>query len=153
MSGKENKTKQPPGFTLIEMTVVLFLVALMVGLSSILMADRLLPLANLDAAARDMAATLRRARALALANGDERKVVLDFDSRDCSLEGVGSWKIPAGIGVAARDPLYGDVGKGKYEIRFAANGGSQCVDLVLWNIKRILVVRQDPVLGAVTIGR
>jgi len=138
------------GYALLEVVIVLFLITLIVGLSSFFVVDSM-PGANLDAAAREVSATIRRARVLAMLNSEERRIIMDLDAKNYGMEGFGFKRIPGNVGMMALDPLHGEVKNGKYEIRFTANGSIVGGDLVLWNSKRTITVRPDPVLGSVTL--
>jgi general secretion pathway protein H len=142
--------KLPSGFTLIELMVVLFLMTLVLGLSSLFFAGTL-PSSRLSAAGRELSATIRQARSLAQSNGATQVVLFDLDARKYGIEGRGARGIPQDIGIRAIDPLYGAVQRGTYRILFDAMGGVEGAAIELWNNKRLIRIVTDPIVGTVTI--
>ena len=141
------------GFTLLELVIVLFLAALMVGMGIIAMMGRL-PAAKLDAAAREMSATMRQARALARAHMQKQSVVVDLDARSYGIEGKPSRKIPHEIGIRIDDPLAGEVERGVHRLAFSPHGGIDGGAVVMTAGRRVVSIRPDPVMGfAVSRGK
>jgi prepilin-type N-terminal cleavage/methylation domain-containing protein len=143
-------SQRPSGFTLIELTIVLFLMALMLGLSTLFFANTL-PSSRLNAAGRELSATIRQARSLAQSNGTAQTVVLDFDARKYGIEGRGARSLPQDVGIRVIDPLYGAVQQGTYRVSFDATGGVEGAAIELWNNKRLLRIVTDPIVGTVTL--
>ncbi len=135
---------------LLELTVVLFLMALVLGLSSLFFAKSL-PSARLNAVGRELSATLRQARSLAQSDGVAQAVVINFDANNYGIEGRGTRSIPQGIGIRAIDPLLGPVQHGQYRILFDAIGGNEAAAIELWNNKKLIRIVTDPIVGTVTI--
>jgi len=77
------------GFTLVEMLVVLVVIGLIVSLAPMAF-DRLLPGRRLEAAARELADTLRTARSLAIRDDRSRFVVIDVGARTARIDGTRS---------------------------------------------------------------
>jgi len=77
------------GFTLVEMLVVLVVIGLIVSLAPMAF-ERLLPGRRLDAAARELAGTLRMARSLAIRDDRSRFVVIDVGARTALIDGTRS---------------------------------------------------------------
>jgi general secretion pathway protein H len=112
-----------PGFTLVEMLVVLALVALITAIS--------LPYSvksgaarQLDAAAEIVAAQLRTARSAAIAANDQRDLAFDLKARTISgPAGLRATTLPAEItlSVTTADNLVQDI---TAAITFFADGGS-----------------------------
>ena len=138
------------GFTLIELTMVLFLVALMVSLSALFFGNTL-PSTKLNATGRELSATIRQARSLAQLNGTSQAVLVNLDTRRYGIEGRGTRSIPPEIGIKVTDPLLGEVQGGTYRILFEATGGVEGAIIDLWNKKRIMRIVTDPILGTVTL--
>jgi type II secretion system protein H len=138
------------GFTLIELTVVLFLMALMLGLSTLFFA-KTLPSSRLNAAGRELSATIRQARSLAQSNGTTQAVLLDLDAHKFGIEGRGARSLPPDTGIRVIDPLYGAVQQGTYRVSFDATGGVDAAAIELWNSKRLLRIVTDPIVGTVTL--
>lgn len=138
------------GFTLLELLIVLFLATLITGLSAVFFANTL-PSTKLSAAARDLSATIRHARALAQINGKSQVVVIDLDSRNYGLEGRGAKGIPPDVNIRVIDPFSGDIDKGQYNIVAYNTGAVNGCTVVLWNNKKTVSIQTDPVVGAVVI--
>lgn len=136
------------GFTLLELIIVIFLVTLMIGLSAAYFAGSL-PSGRFNAAAREIASTIRQARHLATLNGDKQVVTIDMDAGSYGIEGRGERKLPPGIDIKVIDPLAGDITKGKYHMVFRASGSSESGSIVLWNSSRTAQINIDPVAGSV----
>ena len=141
------------GFTLLELIIVLFLGALMVGMGIVAMMGRL-PAAKLDAAAREMSATMRQARALARTHMAKQSIVVDLDGRSFGIEGRPSRKIPEEIGVRIDEPPAGEADRGVHRLVFAPHGGIDGGAVVLTAGRRVVTFRPDPVTGfAVSRGK
>jgi prepilin-type N-terminal cleavage/methylation domain-containing protein len=143
-------SKLPSGFTLIELTVVLFLIALIVGLSAVFFGNTLLS-AKLNATGRELSATIRQARSLAQLNGTSEAVLVNLDTRRYGIEGRGTRSIPPEIGIKVIDPLLGEVQAGTYRILFEATGGIEGATIDIWNRSRLLRIATDPIVGTVTL--
>ena len=140
----------PSGFTLIELSVVLFLMALLVSLSAIFFGNTL-PSAKLSATGRELAATIRQARSLAQIKGTSQTVLVNLDTRRYGIEGRSARSIPPEIGIKVMDPLFGEVQVGTYRILFDATGGVEGATIDLWNRNRLLRIFTDPIVGTVTL--
>ena len=138
------------GFTLLELIIVLFLMSLILGLSTIFFANSL-PSSRLNAAAREMSATIRHARHLALINGEKQTMIINLDSRYYSIEGIARKNIPSGITLKVIDPLLGEIRKGEYPIIFNATGAMEGGTIVLSTEKKTVTIQLDPVVGSVVI--
>jgi len=144
------KKNEGAGFTLLELTIVLFIISLILGLSTVFFAN-LLPSSRLDATAKNISSTIRYARSLARISGEIQFVTIDFDSRKYGIEGRGEESIPSEINIKVIDPLSGEVSSGKYRLRFNTAWGIEGGTIVLWNKKRTVNIEVDPIVGAVVI--
>ena len=131
------------GFTLLELIIVLFLMTLILGMSTLFFAN-VLPSNRLNA-------TIREARSLARINGVSQVVTIDFDSGQYGIEGRGSREIPSDISIKVIDPAAGEVRQGKYQFIFHPSGGIEGGTIVLWNTKKVIAIEPDPVAGSVVI--
>jgi len=138
------------GFTLLELIIVLFFIALILGLSTLFFANTL-PSSRLNATAREISATIRHARHLALVNGQKETVIINLDSRYFSLEGIAQKNIPSGITLKVIDPLLGEVHRGEYPIVIESTGAMEGGTIVLSSGKKIESIQLDPVVGSVVI--
>lgn len=160
MTSNKRTGKNPPritghrsrcrGFTLLELLIVIFLATLILSLSAAFFANTL-PSAKLNAAARDLSATVRHARALAQINGESQAVTIDLDARKFGMEGRVTKGIPADVNIKITDPFYGEVFKGQYTIVAYNTGAVSGCTIDLWNKKRTVRIQTDPVVGAVMI--
>lgn len=136
------------GFTLLELIIVMVLVALVLGLSSVFVASNL-PSARLSAVAREISATVLLARAQAETRGKAQTLTINLDARQYALDGKTLRTLPSDVTVRVTDPLLGDVVGGTYTLRFDPYGPHPAASILLRNPTRQLVVELDPVAGAV----
>ena len=142
-----NKDK---GFTLLELTVVMFLVGLMLSLAGVLFSNTL-PSSKFSATTREMAATIRHARTLAQLRGENQTVTIDMEARKYGIDTVTAKDIPPGIFIKIIDPLSGDVQTGKYQFNFPSIGGIEGGTIVLWNSKKTARIEIDPIVGSAVV--
>lgn len=138
------------GFTLLEMIIVTFLIALILGLSTMFFANTL-PSSRLNATAREMSATIRHAKHLACINGEKQTITIDLDSKYYDIEGIVRKNIPSAINIKMIDPLLGEIRNGKYPIVFNATGSMEGGTIVLSTGKKSVSIQLDPVVGSVVI--
>lgn len=138
------------GFTLIEVMMVMVLILIILGVSTMFFANRL-PSENLNAAGREMSAMLRFARLLAKNSGEPRSVLINLDTGRYGIPGVQTRSIPRDIIVKITDPLEGDITRGEHSITFNESGGAEWGRITLTGGKRVLHIDLDPVLGAVVV--
>jgi prepilin-type N-terminal cleavage/methylation domain-containing protein len=142
--------RKDPGFTLLELIIVLFLMTLIMGMATLFFAN-VLPSNRLNATVRSVSATIREARSLARINGVSQVVTIDFDSNQYGIEGRGAREFPDGISVKVIDPAAGEVRQGKYQFIFHPSGGIEGGTIVLGNGKKVIAIQPDPVAGSVVI--
>ena len=148
---KHLKSKIPDtGFTLLETIIVLFFMALILGLSTIFFANTL-PSNRLNATAREISATIRHARHIALINGEKQTMIINLDSRFYGIEGIAQKGIPSGITLWVIDPLLGEVRNGEYPVVFHSTGSMEGGTIELSSGKKIVSIQLDPVVGSVVI--
>jgi len=138
------------GFTLIELMIVIFLITLVLGLSTVFFAKTLFS-SRLTATARDLSATIRYARSLAEASGERQVVTIDLDSKSYGIAGRGSKIIPPDIAIKVVDPLSGEVPGGKFNITVNGIGGIDGGKVILTYGKRSVSIETDPIVGTVMI--
>jgi hypothetical protein len=131
----------------LELLIVLALVTLIVGISTLFFVNTL-PASKLNATARDISSTIRSARVLAQINNMEQVMTIDMDSNRYGIEGRGGRSIPPGMHIKVMDPFSGEIREGTYHMRFHAYGtGGGTV--VVWNDKKSVSIQVDPITGPV----
>jgi general secretion pathway protein H len=141
-----SKLSASDGFTLLELTIVLFLAMLMMGMGIVVMMNRL-PAAKLDAAVREMSAMMRQARVLAKIQGEIQVIVVDLGARSYGIEGKKQRKIPEEIRLEIDDSLTGIADNGIYRLVFSPFGGIDGGTVMLSTGQRIISIKPDPILG------
>lgn len=138
------------GFTLLELIIVLFLSAIILSIAGVFF-SKTLSSSKLNAAAREISATIREAKSLALTGGEKQTVTINIDSREYGIAGRGSKSLPGDVQVMAVDPFDGEIRNGEYDITFQPYGGVVGGTVVLWNSKRTVSIQLDPVVGSTII--
>jgi general secretion pathway protein H len=145
---KEFVKNREKGFTLLEIIVVITLVVLILGFSTLFFGNAL-PGARLNSAARELSAMMRYAKILAQNNGEPQTVLINIDTRRYGIEGVQTRSIPQGINIRVTDPVAGEVSGGDYAVLFHESGIAEGGTITLWNSKRRLNIELDPIVGSV----
>jgi general secretion pathway protein H len=135
------------GFTLLELIVVLFIIGLICGFSTVFVAKGL-PSAKLNATARELSATIRHARALALMNCEAQRIVVDVEARQYGIEGHPRKSIPADVIMKTADPVSGEATAENRSIRFAPDGSYEGASVWLANKTLTVRIDTDPVVGS-----
>ncbi len=141
------KHRGSAGFTLIEIMMVMVLIVIILGVSTVFFANRL-PSENLTATGREMSAMLRFARLLARNSGEPRSVFINLDTGRYGIPGVQTRRIPGDVAVRITDPLEGDMMRGEYTVVFNGSGGSNWGRITLTGGRKAIRIDIDPVLGA-----
>lgn len=142
--------KREKGFILLELIVVLLLMAVILGMSTLLFTN-LLPSQKFHATVREVSATIREARSLAQINSERQYMVLDLDAKQYGIEGRGSREVPEDISMKVLDPFAGEILEGKYSLVFHPSGGIEGGTIVLWNSKKTAEIQTDPIGGSVIV--
>lgn len=138
--------KNRQGFTLLELIIVISLVIIILGISTVFFAN-ILPKGKFDTLVRDISSTIRLAKAISQMGSDSQTVVIDLDSKRYGIEGRGYRDIPSNVDVKISDPFLGEIARGRYEFRVQAGvfeGGL----IILSDGKRSARINIDPVVGA-----
>ncbi len=130
--------------------IVLFLISLIMGLSAVYFSNAM-PSTKLNAAVRELSATIRYARTLAMIDGKLQTLNIDLDAKRYGIEGRGYKDIDSGITIMALDPFAGEVRNGTYRLMFQASGGVQGGTIVLGSGKKKVSIGLDPVVGSVVV--
>ncbi len=144
------KKKDKCGFTLLEMLLVLALISLIVGITSVHYVNNL-PSARLQSTARELAAALRSIKVSARLNHEPKALVLDLNTRQYYVSNNQVKTIPADIWMKVVDSASEEKLEGKHEIVFEPEGATECGRIVLWNERKSVSIQIDPVIGAVVI--
>ncbi len=138
------------GFTMIEILIVIFLITLILAISTV-MFSRLLPSSRLSTTAREISTTIKYARTLAQRTGEKQTVVIDLDAHRYGIEGRGDKEVPFGVTIKVNDPLSGEVSRGTYPIVLYANGGMEGGIIEVSGGQKRLLVEIDPVVGSLVV--
>jgi general secretion pathway protein H len=138
------------GFTLFELLIVLVILGLTVAVAVPLFA-RALPGLELTSSARTVAATLREARSLAIANNREVAVAVDIDRRSIDLAGLRTEFLDEGISLRLFTAAEELIDRGAGRIRFYPDGTSTGGRVRLIGAGRLYDVDIDWITGAVAI--
>jgi general secretion pathway protein H len=147
---KKLKKETENGFTLLEMIVVVFLITLILGISTPFFINSLSS-GRFNATTREISATIRYARSLAQIQGERKIITIDLDAKNYTLEGYRTKDIPSDINVKVIDPLLGEIQQGKYQIVVDSIGHIEGGTIVLWNNKKKATIQPDPIVGTVVI--
>ncbi|MGO9614127.1 MAG: prepilin-type N-terminal cleavage/methylation domain-containing protein [Dissulfurispiraceae bacterium] len=145
-----DRSSAKAGFTLLEVVIVICLILLILGLSTLFFANTF-PSSRLEATARQLCATIREARALAQIRGERQIISIDLDSKQYGIEGRGQKTISPDISIKVVDPLLGELYKGQCQIIANADGIAEGGTVVLSNSRKTFQIQMDPVIGAVII--
>jgi general secretion pathway protein H len=138
------------GFTLLELIIVLALIGIMCGFSTLFL-SRGLPSAQLNTVARDISSVVRHARALASLQRENQVVIIDVKNRVYGIKGRALKTIPEGITIETIDPATGQAAKDGCTLRFYATGGQETGSVIVKNKDKALRINTDPVAGSVTV--
>jgi type II secretory pathway pseudopilin PulG len=144
------KRNKNVGFTLLELIIVLFLVTVILGLSTLIFANAL-PSHRLNATVRHISATIKQARSLARIHSQTQSVTIDLDAKQYGIEGYSFKDIPSDIAIKVIDPMAGEVYEGKYYFVSYAGGNIEGGTIVLWTSKKTVSIQIDPIVGSVVI--
>ncbi|MFQ3573915.1 MAG: prepilin-type N-terminal cleavage/methylation domain-containing protein [Thermodesulfovibrionales bacterium] len=135
------------GFTLLEMIITLFIIALIVGLSTVTFISRQ-PSEMMNSSARDIVSTLKYARSLAQSTGEIKVVKFNIDTGFFEIEGKKERRLPEGAKIVFNDHLHGVTNRGIYRIEFYPSGLSGYADITLEGHNKTIKIGIDPVVGA-----
>lgn len=138
------------GFTLLELIIVMVVIVLILGMSTVFFANAL-PSAKLNSVTREIAATFRQARSLAQNRGEGQILIVDLDGKTFGMADHRAKAIPGEITMRIVDPLEGTIEKGKYSFIFYSTGGIEGGSLLLSYKSRTVTIEPDPVVGSLVV--
>ena len=138
------------GFTLFELLIVLVILGLTLAVAVPLF-SRALPGLELKSSARTVAATLREARSLAIADNREIAVAIDLDTRRIDLAGLRTETLDEGIDLRVFTAAEELIDRGAGRIRFYPDGTSTGGRVRLLAAGRLYDIDIDWITGAVSI--
>lgn len=151
-SGKGRKEKEGPfslsGFTLLELIIVLLLSLLILGMATVAF-PRLFSSAKLQAASREMTASLRQTRTWALLRGEKQKWSIQLDTREYGPEGGRRRTLPHSISLIVVNDKGEEVRHGIFPLVFEPPWGWQTAQFHLSDGKKSITIQLDPLTGAV----
>ncbi len=140
------------GFTLLEILIVLSLITVIVGLSSVFFAG-FLPSAKFNATGREISGMIRHARSLARMNMESRTVMIDLDNRLYGIEGLETRSFPPDLLVRIVGPFSEEFIRGKYPIVINPAGIMGGGSIILSQGKKTIRIDLDPITGSVLIKK
>jgi len=137
------------GFTLLEIIMVLALMVLILGIATIFFSAGG-SASRLGAAGRELSATVRYARSLAVTSGRTQFVIIDLESKSYGMAERDFRPIPRDIQMKVIDPFYGEIYRGRYPFRLQSTGAIEGGTVVLWKDRKSVILQMDPVVGVIT---
>ncbi len=138
----------PEGYTLIELTLVVFLIVLILSMATVFFANTL-PAARLRATGREMAATIKYAKYLSRANNERQVFDIDLDSRTYAVRGRETRKMPSDVAVTVINTNLEAVRNGRFSIVFDALGCNDWQSIILDRGDKKIIIAMDPIMTAV----
>lgn len=137
------------GFTFIEIMIVVFLMSMITGITTIFFANTL-PAAKHKAAARELAATIKYAHNMAVAKNENQTVDIDLDTKKYFMRGRETRSIPdeVSITVYENEVNANPVRQGKYVISYDSTAGSNWGSIELARNDKVITIKPDPIMVA-----
>jgi len=137
------------GFTFIEVMIVVFLMSLIVGMTTIYFANTL-PSARHKAVAREMAASIKYARHLAYVKNEKQTLNIDLDAKNYSIKGRETRSIAPDVSVTVyeKETNADPVREGQYLISYDTTGGSGWSKIELARKEKVITIKSDPIMIA-----
>jgi len=143
------------GFTLVEMTVVLLIIALGTALA-VPLVEGGFDSREVRRAARQIAATMHYCRGEAVARGKPQELVIDPTRNSIRAINDERWAILTDRAVIEKIRGGNDLGEGVVQILFFPNGSTSGAEVVLASrrdrFQNRLRISLDPLLGTVRVG-
>jgi hypothetical protein len=140
------------GFTLFELLVVMFLIILILSISSVFVATSLKK-DTLQSTVREISLTMKYARTLSEMNGEAQIVIINLDENKYRIKSREAKSISKNINVTVIDPLLKEIIEGIYEFVFYPFGGVEGGAIILEYKNRLVTLELDPVIGMVAANK
>ena len=140
------------GFTLFELVVVMFLIILILSLSSIFVATSLNK-DTLQSTVREISLTMKYARILSEMNGEAQILIINLDENKFRIKSREAKSISKNINVTVIDPSLKEISEGIYEFVFYPFGGVEGGAIILEHKNRLVTLELDPVIGMVAVNK
>jgi len=144
------KLKGIAGFTLLELLLVIFLLTLVLGISAAFSFSNVSS-AKFDSMAREMTATMKKARLLAYMHNERQILTIDMDNRLYGIQGRKTRGIPSKLQITIHDTVKGEISKGQYSFVFSPSGRMEGGTIVMKSGKKEVKISTDPIVGSVLI--
>lgn len=137
------------GFTFIEVMIVVFLMSLITGITTIFFANTL-PSTRHKATARELVATIKYARHLAFIKNEKQIINIDLDAKNYSIKGREIRTIAPEISVTVYENKVNanPVRQGKYIISYDTTAGNNWSAIELARGEKIITIKPDPIMVA-----
>jgi prepilin-type N-terminal cleavage/methylation domain-containing protein len=146
---------EPPGFTFVEMAVVLLIIALG-SVLALPVIEGGFDSREVRRAARQIASTMHYCRGEAVALGEPQELVIDTLRNSIHTTGWGRWAVLTDRAVIEQVQGGTALGDGVVQILFFPNGSTSGADVVLASrrdrFQNRLRVQLDPLIGVVRVG-
>jgi prepilin-type N-terminal cleavage/methylation domain-containing protein len=138
------------GFTFIEIMIVVFLMSLVVGITTVFFAGTL-PSAKLKASARELSSTIKYTKQLALATNEKQVLIIDLNGGSYGIKGHKVRNIASStvLTVYEANPNSRPILAGQYTISYDATGASDWDRITLGRNEKIITISADPIRTAV----
>jgi general secretion pathway protein H len=140
------------GFTLLELVVVLIVMALVAVAATPPLIGRLGHV-QLQTAAREVAATLRRTRSDAIGANVELAFAVDTEARTYAIEGRPPHRLPPDLAISVFTAETERLGRTAGAIRFFPDGSSTGGEIALADAVGTITVRVDWLTGQIRIDK
>lgn len=144
---KKKRPVAPDGFTLLELIVVLFLGLLILGMVS-LSFPRFLSSAKLQAASRELIASLKQTRALALLKGEKQVWTVDLERGEYGPEKGKKRTLSPALSLTVITAPGEEIRQGTFQVTFEPPWGWESAEFLLSDGKKYITIHLDPLTGA-----
>ncbi len=142
--------KKQNGFTLLELIIVMFISALILGISVVFFANAM-PAEKFNATVRELSSAIKYSRAKARATGERQVITIDLDAKVYTMEGGRRKVIPPDINVKIINALSEALENGAFELVFHPTGAMEGGTIELSTKNRKANISIDPIVGAMVI--